>query len=366
MLRSTRLIRAAAVSVAAVLVLSGCNDSESATSELDALTPVAAIQKVADTASNDSAAYTFELDGSGVSVKGSGAYRGGENPAARMAFDSMKMLGFSMPAGTEFRLVDDVMYLKSSKGGLIPGVGDGGWVKLPMDEVKAEGNSFGGSLGGLDPTMANPVDQLKKMLDTDDVTKVGTETIDGVKTTHYRATIDSAGTGTVTEKKSSTNSNELSRQLEEQLENSIRDSMGLSKPVTVDAWVDGEYHARKLAMTLPFLGEVKMTMKFTDFGSDVEVEAPADAKAMDLGDMLGGELGDAFGEEFGKDLGSEFEGLFGDGTSSSDISEQFETQLREQIEKSLKDGFDGGDYNYSDENSGSADSSDEMDALVSS
>ncbi len=358
--RSSRLIRTAAVSAMAVLALSGCNGSDEAATEVDGLTPVAAIQKVADTASNDSAAYTFEMTGSGVSVKGSGAYRGGDHPAARMAFDSMKMLGFSIPAGTEFRLVDDVKYLKSSKGGLIPGVGDGGWVKLPMDEVKGEGNSF-----GLDPTMANPVDQLKKMLDTEDVTKVGTETVDGVKTTHYRATIDSAGTGTVTEKKSSTNSNELSRQLEEQLENSIRDSLGVSEPVTVDAWVDGEYHARKLAMTLPFLGEVKMTMKFTDFGSDVEVEAPADAKAMDLGDMLGGEFGDAFGEEFGEDLAESF----GDGSNfSSDISEQFESQLREQIEKSLKDGFDGGDYSYSDENSGSGSSgsSDETDALVSS
>ncbi|MBA3743456.1 hypothetical protein [Sporichthya sp.] len=362
--RSSRLIRTAAVSAVAVLTvcgMAGCNGSDEAATEVDGLTPVAAIAKVADTASNDSAAYTFEMTGSGVSVKGSGAYRGGEHPAARMAFDSMKMLGFSIPAGTEFRLVDDVMYLKSSKGGLIPGVGDGGWVKLPMDEVKGEGNSF----GGLDPTMANPVDQLKKMLDTDDVTKVGTETVDGVETTHYRATIDSAGTGTVTEKKTSTHSNELSRQLEEQLENSIRDSLGVSEPVTVDAWVDGEYHARKLAMTLPFLGEVKMTMKFTDFGSDVEVEAPADAKAMDLGDMLGGELGDAFGEEFGKDLAESF----GDGSNfSSDISEQFESQLREQIEKSLKDGFDGGEYSYSDENSGSGSSgsSDETAALGSS
>jgi hypothetical protein len=326
--RQSRLIRSAAVSVVAVLAVAGLSacssgsDNDAAT-EIDGLSPVAAIQKVADTASNDSAAYTFEMSGSGVSVKGSGAYRGGENPAARMAFDSMKMLGFSLPAGMEFRLVDEVMYLKSSKGGLLPGVGDGEWVKLPVDQVQAEG----ANIAGLDPSMADPREQLKQMLDTEDVRKLGTETVDGVETTHYRASISPEGTGTVTEKKSSTHSNELSRQLEEQLENSIRSSMGLSEPVTVDAWVDSDYRARKLQMTMPFLGEVTMTMKFTDFGSDVAVEAPAGAEEIDLADMMSGSLGESFGEELEKSLGS----------MSGDLSGDFEAQLREQIERSLAD-----------------------------
>jgi hypothetical protein len=321
--------------VAAVLALSGCNGSDEGTA-VDQLSPVAAIQKVADTAGNDSATYTFELAGQGVSVKGAGAYRGGEHPAARMAFDSMKVAGFSMPAGTEFRLVDDVLYLKSSKDGVLPGVGDGDWVKLPVDDVKSEGNS----INGLDLTMANPADELKKMLDTQDVTKVGTETVDGAKTTHYRAKIDSAGNGTVTQKKSES-SNELSRALEQQLEKSIQDSMGLSKPVTVDAWVDSDYHARKLQVTLPFLGEMTMTMRFADFGKDVNIDAPAGAKNLDFSDLLDSKLGDAFSEEFGKqfsdDLGSDFSDLFGTDGSSGMNSDDFQQKLREQIEKSLRD-----------------------------
>lgn len=337
-MRRSRLIRTAAVCAAAVLAVSGmagCNGSDpTAASELEGLSPVAAIQRVADTAGNDSAAYTFEMSGSGVSVKGSGAYRGGENPAAQMAFDSMRMLGFSLPAGMEFRLVDDVMYLKSSKGGLLPGVGDGEWVKLPVDDVQAEG----ANIAGLDPTMADPREQLRQMLDTEDVEKVGTETVDGVETTHYRATISPEGTGTVTEEKSSTHSNELSRQLEEQLETGIRESMGLSEPVTVDAWVDADYHARKLRVTMPMFGEVSMTMKFTDFGSDVTVDAPAGAEEIDLGDMMGGSLGEQFGEqfggEFGKDISEELERSLGSGDSSQ-FSEEFESRLREQIERSL-------------------------------
>lgn len=350
--RRTHRFRAAAVSTVAVLAvagLAGCNGSDSATdraaAELESMTPVAAIQKVADAAARDSAAYTFEVTGSGVSVKGSGAYRGGDQPAARMVFDSMKMMGISVPAGTEFRLVDDVMYLKVTKGGLIPGLGTGadgepGWISLPLDEAKSEG----ADIAGIDPTMANPVEQLEKMLDTDDVTKVGTETVDGVKTTHYRAKIAPEGTGTVTEKKSSTHSNELSRQLEEQLENSIRESMGLSEPVTVDAWVDGDYRARKLAVTLPMFGEVKMTMKFTDFGSDVKVDVPADAKKFDaealLSDALGGELGDAFGEDFSKQFGEDFNSQLSEQLErslgenfSSDLSEQFAEQLRRHLER---------------------------------
>ncbi|GAA0613275.1 lipoprotein [Sporichthya brevicatena] len=346
--RRTHRFRAAAVSTAAVLAfagLAGCNGSDSATdraaAELESMTPVAAIQKVADAAAKDSAAYTFEVTGSGVSVKGSGAYRGGDRPAARMVFDSMKMMGISVPAGTEFRLVDDVMYLKITKGGLIPGLGtDGGWLSLPLDDAKSEG----ADIAGIDPTMANPVEQLQKMLDTQDVSKVGTETIDGVKTTHYRAKINPEGTGTVTEKKSSTHSNELSRQLEEQLEKSIKDSMGLSEPVTVDAWVDGDYRARKLAVTLPMAGEFKMTMKFTDFGSDVKVDVPADAKKFDVGallsDALGGKLEDAFGGDLAKQFGEDFDKQISEQLErslgenfSSDLSEQFAERLREQMEQ---------------------------------
>jgi len=344
------VISTAAVSIAAVLTLSACNGSDDTTA-VDQLSPVAAIQKVADTAGNDSATYTFELAGKGVSVKGSGAYAGGAHPAMEMTFASIKAAGFSMPAGTEFRIVDDVMYLKSSKGGIIPGVGDGSWVKLPMGEVEDSNSSFG------DLTMTNPVDQLKKMLDTQDVKKVGTETIDGAKTTHYRASIDSMGNGTVTEKKSSSNQNELSRQLEEQLSNSIKDSMGLTKPVTVDAWVDGSYHARKLQMTLPFLGEMTMTMKFADFGSDVKIDAPVGAKEMDVSKMLSGQLGDEFSKQFGDEFNKEFGDDFSFGNGQDFSSDEFQKQLQEQIEKSLKDhGVSGS----------SARGSDDMDALVSS
>lgn len=320
-MRLTRLVRTAAVSAGAVLALSGCNGASNSAATLEALTPVAAIQRVADNASSDSASYTFEMLGSGVEVSGKGSYRGGANPAAKMTFDQMKILGAAIPGGTEFRLVDDVMYLRFAGGaGLIPAIGGGDWVKLPVDELNAEGNS----IAGLDPTMADPREQLKKMLDTEDVRKVGTETVDGVETTHYAASVTPSETGTVTEKRSG-NSNELSRELEEKLENSIRESMGVDKPVQVDVWVDGEYRARKMVMTLPFLGEATMTMRFKDFGSDVNVDAPADAKVLDLGDMVGGSLGsaltDGFGDSFGN--GSDF---------SKDFSQEFEDKLREQIE----------------------------------
>lgn len=335
----TRVIRTAAVGAAAVLALSGCNGASNNATALEALTPVAAIQRVADNASSDSAAYTFEMLGSGIKISGSGSYRGGEHPAAAMAFDEMKVLGASIPGGTEFRLVDDVMYLRFAGGGLIPAIDGGTWVKLPMDEVKAEGSS----IAGLDPTMADPREQLKRMLDTDEVRKVGTETIDGVDTTHYSASVTPSETGTVTEKRSES-STELSRELEDKLANSIRESMGIDKPVDVDVWVDGEYRARKMVMHLPFMGEATVTMKFKDFGSDVKVEAPAGAEVLNLGDMLGGVLGGGLGGSFG-DL---FGGKLGDsGSLSEDLSQQFEDKFRKQIEDGLFGGL-GGSFSDSD------------------
>lgn len=353
--RSSRLFRAAAVSVVGVLALAGCNDSDSA-AEIEGLSPVAAVQKAAENASNDSAAYTFELAGSGLDLRGSGKFAGGENPAAQLIFDKMSMTGLAglvgngaLPEGLELRLVDDVMYLKmTGEKGLVSGLGNGEWVKLPVEDLQAEG----ASIGGLDPaTMADPREQLRTMLDTEDVREVGTETIDGVKVTHYEAEVDAEGTGTVVEKRTSEGQSELEKRLEKSLEDSIRSNLGVDSPVEIDVWVDREYRARKLAVELPFLGGATMTMKFSDFGSDVNVEAPAGAKEFDAADLMGEFSGEALGGDLGKLFGDAFEGANGE-DFSADLSEDFEARLRERIESQLREGFGG---SMSDE---------EVDALV--
>lgn len=312
-----RLVPGIAACAAALVVLAGCGGSDGP-AELAALTPVAAVQKAAANAAQESAAYTFELAGNGVDVRGDGAFRGGDDPAARMAFEELTVAGMSMPGDMEFRLVDEVMYLRGADG-LLPGVG-AGWVKLPVDEFQASGNSF----GGFDPMMADPREQLQKMLDTEDVTRVGTSTIDGAETTHYRAQIQPESAGTVTERRSGEQT-----ELERALEDRIRESIGVPSPAQVDVWVDGDFRARKLvlAMPMPMLGELTMTLEFSDFGSDVEVDAPAGATSFDAGDLFGAALGGSLADSLG---GAPFD-------SEAFDTEAFEKQLREQIEGSISD-----------------------------
>src|SRR5262249_29003099 len=129
--------------------------------------------------------------------------------------------------------------------------------------------------------------------------------------------------------------------LEEQMQKSISDSLGLSKPVTVDAWVDGDYHPRKLEVTLPFLGQMTLTMHLSDFGQAVQVDAPSGAKQLDLSNLISGKLGQALGGDFGNSFGS--------GSSSNDFSDQLSKQLQDELKKALSgQSGSGGSANSSD------------------
>lgn len=305
-----RRLTALVVPVLCAGLLAGCGGGSNAAAEK--LTPVAAVQRAADKASAESARYTLELAGAGMSVRGTGAYRGGADPAASMTFSDIAAMGMKLGKGFEYRMVADAIYVKLG----------GDWLKIPTD---AKGAKL--KFGPMDPsTLTDPVGQLKKMLDTKDVTEVGTETIDGVPTTHYRAKTETDGI-LGEEKKTGTRAGD---ELGAELEKALRERLGRffgGGTAQADVWIDSDYRARRFVLDIPMLGGMKLTMNISDYGKPVSVEAPAGAKTFDgknlsldgllgedLGkDLLGGDLGSMFGEDFGKDLlGEDFEKLFKD------------------------------------------------------
>ena len=74
--------------------------------------------------------------------------------------------------------------------GLIPG--GKSWMKVDVEQAMAALGSGGKAQGLLGATGQSPADALKLLEQVGSVTTVGTETIDGAETTHYRATVDVA------------------------------------------------------------------------------------------------------------------------------------------------------------------------------
>lgn len=192
---------------------------------------------------------------------------------------NLPSIGAGKPATTlELRLVGGDLYLKSPALQSL----DGGkpWVHVSASSyLQKEGQSTG-PLGGF--ATGNPSDVLGLLQHlTGNVTTVGQEQVDGVQTTHYRATIDLTSPGT------STSSTVLSQQLAQ--------ALGLAD-VPVDVWLDSAGRLRQLKTSFDILGlTVGATEQMGSFGSPVTVTVPPASQTADGTGLLSqGKLGSLF------------------------------------------------------------------------
>jgi hypothetical protein len=175
---------------------------------------------------------------------------------------------------------DPVVYLKL---GLLSSFLPGGKTWIRMDVAKA-GKAAGIDLGKLMGGAQNPGDALKLLQSSGDFAQVGTETVGGAETTHYRGTIDLhkalAATGAP---------QDLIQRLLDQ---------GAPTQYPVDAWIDDSGYIRQLEMSY---GEtlngqtMSMSLKtdMTDYGTDVNVSAPPADEVFDVTDVAGQGLASA-------------------------------------------------------------------------
>ncbi|MDQ0753830.1 hypothetical protein QF034_008061 [Streptomyces africanus] len=170
----------------------------------------------------------------------------------------------------EQRVVDQVLYQKMPKG---QAPGGKPWIKIDLGKVSAQ-------QGTGDRSMSDPAQSAAyaKAITDEDVTKKGTATIDGVETTRYRVSVDVAklpGGDT------------------------LRQQVGPTLPM--DVWLDEEGRMRRqqIDMTLkaapgstersstdasssPQKVTVRTVMDFTDFGTEVEADAPPAGQVTDM------------------------------------------------------------------------------------
>jgi hypothetical protein len=149
------------------------------------------------------------------------------------------------------------------------------WVKTDLDRLAGVmGRDFGQLVG---QSSQNPGDTLAMLRSVGDVEKVGTDTVDGVETTHYRATIDLAK---AIEQKG------VSKATVQRLRES-----GAPAKLPVEVWVGkDEGLPRKLEMAYDAKTQgspvsTRMTMSFSEWGSDVSVDAPPDDEVFDATEL---------------------------------------------------------------------------------
>lgn len=145
----------------------------------------------------------------------------------------------------EFRVIKDTVYMRS------PQVTNGKWARFPDN---AAGTPFGPLVAALSEA-SDQSDALTAVKKARNLRKVGTETIDGVQTTKYAATVKGLK------------------------------GLPAGKSVGLVWWVDGQGRLARATATLD--GKLVSDARYTDYGA-ASVSAPPAAEVVDGKSLLGG------------------------------------------------------------------------------
>ncbi|MFC3576827.1 DUF1396 domain-containing protein [Streptomyces yaanensis] len=269
--------RGAAGAALVALVLGGgavaC--SKGTAEESPRMTPAAAVAKAAKNTEKITSLH-YRMTGT---VPGAGQVKGEARMSMKPLAMSMKMTAEKQGTDSvEIRLVDKAMYING--GAEAAKELDGKiWMKFDLAAMgmdkQLNTNQFGG--GQADQ---NPAQESTFLTGSKHVTKVGTETVDGVKTTHYK--------GDVTLEDMRASLKNLDKATREQREKSLDrfEKMGADK-MTMDMWIDGSDHTKQFRMRGEAgKGPLDMTITFLDFNKPVTVTAPAAKDTADLADIM--------------------------------------------------------------------------------
>jgi hypothetical protein len=187
---------------------------------------------------------------------------------------AMRIPGATSEIAMQERMVGTVLYMRApALTSRIPGGRP--WLKL---DLGALGRQQGVDLGALMNASNNDPSQFLGYLRgiTNGVQQAGPATVDGVATTHYRASID-------VRKAAAHFPPNLRRQYMR-----IVDQMGTSS-LPVEVWVgrDGLLRQERLHMDMPSVGgSMTILMRLSDFGVPVHVTAPPAGETTDLAKLL--------------------------------------------------------------------------------
>ena len=261
--------RTVVLSVMVVAAMSACGSgTELATSTVSTLDLVAAAPAAAAaqrTAHINGVMTVSTPDGDvTVAIAGGTDFEAG---AMDLTLDMSDMPGIGSVGKIEMRLVDGTMYMNmgalSGGKGLVPGLGSRPWVAMDLKQ-------FGVSQSQL--TSQNPADMLQGLRGSNKVTDLGTATIDGATTHHYRANVDLAKAMA-----------KLSSKVRDRAKASLKD-FGATFPM--DVWIGEDGLPRRMRVRLDAAGVgVDERIDFTKYGEPVDVQAPPSDQTTNMDDL---------------------------------------------------------------------------------
>lgn len=220
-----------------------------------------------------------------VTLSGNGAFDY-ENQTGQLTYDFSELFAATGQSlgddPVEVILDGNVFYMKFPLlSNLVPGGKP--WIKFDVQKL---GEEQGLDLSQLQQlNQGDPSQILGYLRGSGSVEEVGPETIDGVETTHYKAVID-------LDKVASQAPPELQAQVQEQIDQ-LKKQTGVGE-LPMEVWVDGDGLPRRILYTFEASltgGEDKtstiLTMNFTDYGVDVQVEPPPADQVTDITELAG-------------------------------------------------------------------------------
>lgn len=274
--------------------------------------------------------------------------------------DAMGMSMFaSMLSDIKVRIVDQMLYMQLM----------GSWYEMPMDESGIEditGSTSPIDVGAGDIDAQCYQDELTPSSVLTDIEEKGSEDVDGDKTTHISARLDtSAMIDTLVEVNDKCGGEEMD---DEEIADAKEVLEGMLTKADMEFWIDGDDNIRQMTidmeMDLAAAAEaagsvmdegttesmesvvIKLTgtLKMSNFGEEITVEAPDDAMPMeDLFDSLGG-LG-GLGGSSGSGGSDDDTGTTGNTGTTGDFDmtdeelQQLEDEM-EQLEQDLQNELD--------------------------
>jgi hypothetical protein len=259
-MRGKATMAAIAAMAAATVCVTGCGSS---------VTPTEEVAKAADKTVDEGGVLadykaTVTVPTGSVDMSGTGSFD------LKSHRGTVKMTVPTGQGSVDIEEVQDgqVLYMKSP-GFNLPGGKQ--WVKMDLAKVQRQ---LGLSQLIQQQQSLDPTRMLDQLRTTGEVTKVGSEQLGDVDTTHYHASVDVRKV--VAKSTSAAGRQRLLR-------------LYASRFIPIDVWVDGDDHVRReqfsIAMHMP-AQPGKMTMAFRvdlhDFGTAVNVQPPAPDDVVDV------------------------------------------------------------------------------------
>ena len=272
----------------AALTLSACGSSSHSNSRTatkpaaqpgDGATIIAAAFTKTSAAKTARLALTFQLT-SGTATSSSGVNERGTGTGVIDFGRKLADLTVNEPTGQsiEERLIGTIAYVKlpATLAQAEPQLHGKSWLHQQLPAGGSTSLGFGS--GGSDASDPTSVLRLVSMV-SNSVAKVGTASIRGTQTTHYRATVDF---GKVAAK----------RGLPAAQIQALEKTLGTST-FPVDLWIDGQGVARRLQFHFPLpkatptsaagqSGQITETLDLYDFGAPVAVQPPPASQVANL------------------------------------------------------------------------------------